>query len=199
MRFSIIIPAHNAEDRIRRMLDSIKMQTFTDYELIIVCDACEDNTAKVAREYTDKVFEVNAHNAAISRNKGLDEAKGEWVLFCDDDDYWIHQYALEQIDTELKSKKVPSDMTQCAFVFGVKGVMPVNGRIWPNVWSKVFKRSAIGNTRFNPKSFPADDLDFVNAMLQKGVTVSHSTMLWYYYVYPREGSIMWKIENAGVR
>lgn len=198
MRFSIIIPAYNAEDRIRKLLDSIKTQTFTDYELIIVCDACEDNTAKVAREYTDKVFEVNAHNSAVGRNKGLDEANGEYILFSDDDDYWIHPYALEQIDTELKNKKDPSDMTQCSFIFGEKGVQPVNGKIWANVWSKVWKRQAIGSTRFDPRKFPADDLDFVNRMLAKGISVGYSTMLWYHYNWMRPGSITYGL-NAGVR
>ena len=199
MRFSIIIPAHNAEKRIGKLLQSIREQTFTDYEIIVVCDACEDKTVQIVRGDKTLVYEVSYRNSADTRNKGLDEAQGEYVLFSDDDDYWIHPYALEQIDTELKNLKDPSDMIQCAFVFGEKGVVPVNGRIWPNVWSKVFKRSAIGSTRFEPKSFQAEDLNFVNTMLRKGVTVGYSAMLWYYYVYPREGSIMWKLENAGIR
>lgn len=50
MRFSIIIPAHEAENRIRVALDSIKQQTFKDYELIVVCDACTDRTEEIAKE-----------------------------------------------------------------------------------------------------------------------------------------------------
>ncbi|MBR2556451.1 MAG: glycosyltransferase family 2 protein, partial [Aeriscardovia sp.] len=41
--FSVIVPAHNAAARIRRGLDSIRWQTFTDWELIVVCDDCQDN------------------------------------------------------------------------------------------------------------------------------------------------------------
>ena len=48
--FSVIVPMHNSAAFMRRGLDSIREQTFTDYELIIVCDACEDNTADIARE-----------------------------------------------------------------------------------------------------------------------------------------------------
>ena len=55
MMFSIIIPAHNAAEYIRKGLDSIKSQSYKDYELIVVCDACTDNTEAIAREYTDKV------------------------------------------------------------------------------------------------------------------------------------------------
>ena len=50
-KFSIIIPTHNAEDRIRTCLDSVKNQTYKDYELIVVCDACTDDTKVVARDY----------------------------------------------------------------------------------------------------------------------------------------------------
>ena len=195
---SIIIPTHNGAELMRPMLESIKAQTYKDYEIIVVCDACEDESVNVAQAYGARAFEVNAHNSAVERNKGLDEAKGEYILFCDDDDYWLHPYALEQIVTELKNKKDPSDMTQCSFVFGEKGVQPVNGKIWANVWSKVWKRQAIGDTRFDPRKFPADDLDFVNRMLAKGISVGYSTMLWYYYNWMRPGSITYGL-NARVR
>ena len=198
MRFSIIIPAHNAEQRIVPLLESIEKQTFKDYELIVVCDACTDGTDEVCSRYNARMFSVDAHNCAVARNKGLDEARGEYVLFADDDDHWIHPFALEQIDRELNySKDATADMIQCAFVYGKHGVTPITGRIYPNVWSKIWKRSAIGLTRFPPDRFPADDLGFTLAMLDKGVTVGFATILWYYYEYPREGSIMWKQEHEG--
>ena len=91
--FSVIVPEHNSAEFMRRGLDSIRMQTFKDYELIVVCDSCEDRTAEIAREYTDKVFEIQAKRCGFARNKGLDEATGEWILFMDDDDWfpdWKH-------------------------------------------------------------------------------------------------------------
>ena len=60
--FSVIVPAHNAAGRIRKLLDSIKMQTFDDYQIIVVCDDCQDDTADIAREYTDTVLEVGWHS-----------------------------------------------------------------------------------------------------------------------------------------
>ena len=47
MRFSVIIPAHNAAGRIETMLKSIRAQHFTDYEIIVVCDACDDVTTSI--------------------------------------------------------------------------------------------------------------------------------------------------------
>ena len=52
--FSVIVPEHNSAEFMRKGLDSIRDQSFTDYELIVVCDACSDNTAEIAREYTDR-------------------------------------------------------------------------------------------------------------------------------------------------
>ena len=51
MKFSIIIPAHNAAEHIQNALDSVTEQTFTDYELIVICDSCTDNTEQIAKEY----------------------------------------------------------------------------------------------------------------------------------------------------
>ena len=53
--FSVIVPAHNSQMYISRCLHSVKMQTFKDYELIVVCDECEDKTAQVASEYADRI------------------------------------------------------------------------------------------------------------------------------------------------
>ena len=78
--FSVIVPAHNAAGRIRKLLDSIKMQTFDDYQLIVVCDDCQDNTAEIAREYTETVLEVGWHSCGKTRNLALNYAVGEWVL-----------------------------------------------------------------------------------------------------------------------
>lgn len=195
MTFSIIVPAYNAEKRIWKLLESIRRQTFTDYEVIVVCDSCHDNTAAVARGYGCRVFEIDEHNTGMARNKGLDEATGKFVMFADDDDWWVNDYALEHIIKEMNTLKDIPDIVQCSFVFGYNGVTEaLNGKVWPNVWSKIWKREAIGDTRF-PRVYPDDDLHFVNAMLAKNCSVMCWPMLWYYYDYMRAGSISWELER----
>ena len=196
MRFSIIVPIHNGGFRIIQLLEDIKAQTFTDYEVLAVCDACEDSSETVAERYGARVFRTDAHNSAAARNIGLNQAAGEFVLFADDDDRWLHPFALEQIDRELSAMKDVPDMIQCSFVFGENGVTVVgNQRIWPNVWSKIWKRSAIGSTRFRLSDFPADDLGFVNQMLAKGISVDFLPLLWYNYNWMRPGSITWGLSR----
>ena len=68
--FSVIIPAHNSQAYIRKGLESIRQQRFTDYELIIVCDACTDDTELVAKAYTDKVIVTEYGLDGMARNAG---------------------------------------------------------------------------------------------------------------------------------
>lgn len=198
-RFSIIIPAYNAENRIRKALDSVRDQTFKDYELIIVCDSCEDKTAEIARLYGAKVIEANYHNDGLSRSRGLDEATGEWVLFMDDDDWWLHEYVLWQINEKLKEHKDAMDVLCFSFIFkGWKYAKPAgnNGKHWIAVWNKCWRRSAIGETRF-PLIKNCSDAYFHQAMFQKDLKIVCWDMPMYYYNYLRPGSISWEIKQGG--
>ena len=199
MRFSIIIPMHNAEDRFVRLLESINRQTFGDYEVIVVCDACTDNTYNEVKEYfkfvvweNDTILKCNHGNAGMARNKGLAWAEGEYILFADDDDYILHPYVFEYIDRMLKAHDEP-DVAHFGFIFGDNGyVYPTwnDGHLYGNVWSKAYKRSAIGDTRF-PNVYPDDDLQFNKLMEQKDLRHVLCDAPIYYYNYMREGSITW--------
>lgn len=193
MKFSIIIPAHNAEDRIWETLNSVLRQTFKDFELIVVCDACEDETAKVAKDYTDNVYEINEHNDGAARNKGLDVAKGEWILFLDDDDCFVSDYVLMGIDNlTQKAESLGSNVLITGFF--VKngpylGPFDNDGKLFPNVWSKVWKRSAIGKTRF-PIVEAVSDFEFCKLMAKKPTTHYYTTDFpMVVYNYMRPGSI----------
>lgn len=192
MMFSIIIPAHNAAEYIRKGLDSIKIQSYKDYELIVVCDACTDNTEEIAREYTDKVYPVPFHNEGRARNYGLDRATGDWVLWMDDDDWWLHEFVLEQL-----SQEVPDaiDVLAFSFIFQTRGyAKPRNakGAHWIAVWSKCWRRSFIGDTRFGAE-FPSD-VNWNVRMMAKKPRIRDWDMPLYYYNYMRPGSQTWKMK-----
>lgn len=197
MRFSIIIPAHNAGHRIWKLLESIRRQAFEDYEVIVIADACDmdDHTVDIACAYGCRVFVIDAGNPGLARNSGLEQACGEWILFSDDDDWWINDHILEQLDREIAVMDDVPDMIQCSFVYGNKGpTVTGRGRIWPNVWSKVWRRDAIGETRFR-NVYPDDDLRFVEDMLKKNIKVIGLPLLWYHYNYMRPGSITWTVSG----
>jgi len=189
-RFSIIIPAYNAENYIRKALDSVASQTFKNYELIVICDSCTDQTEAIAKSYGAKTVPVNYHNDGLSRSRGLDEARGEWVLFIDDDDWWLHEYVLQQLDEKIKSIANRIDVLCFSFIFkGVKYATPRGnrGNHWIAVWNKCWRRWSIGNTRF-PNVKMCSDKYFHKEMFSKGLSVADWDMPMYYYNYMRKGS-----------
>ena len=190
-KFSIIMPAHNAAGYIRKALDSIVAQTYTDYELIVICDACEDNTAEIAREYGARVEVVNFRNPGPTRSRGLDIATGEWILFMDDDDWWLHEFVLDQLLGQLSD----CELLCFGFIWKGRGYTSPNrpgGIYWPAVWNKCWRKDIIGDTRF-PEAYP-DDLHFHNKMMNKLMRIKTWEMPLYYYNYWREGSISCQFE-----
>ena len=90
---SIIIPNYNSEKHIKKCINSILEQTYKDFELIIVDDMSTDNSVQIIKEYSDeriKLIELDhkAYNGG-TRNIGVSNATGSYVLFVDCDD-WIY-------------------------------------------------------------------------------------------------------------
>lgn len=99
---SIIMPSWNTERFIAETIQSVIDQTYTNWELIIVDDCSSDNTDEVVASFKDKRIKY-LHNeknsgAALTRNKALREAKGEWIAFLDSDDLWMPEKLEHQID-----------------------------------------------------------------------------------------------------
>ena len=136
MKFSIIIPAHNSAGYIQNALDSVVEQTFEDYELIVVCDSCTDNTEEIAKEYGARTVAVDYHCDGLTRNKGIEMAQGEWVLFIDDDDWWLHEFVLDQLNSRISND---IDILCFSFIFrGIKYADPLGngGSYWVACWNK---------------------------------------------------------------
>ena len=102
-KFSIIIPVYNVEKYIKKCLDSVFTQTEKDYEVIVVNDGTKDNSMDIVKNYDVKI--VNQKNQGLSeaRNTGLKNAKGEYILFLDSDDY-IEKDLLKELNKSIKNK-----------------------------------------------------------------------------------------------
>ena len=154
--FSVIIPTYNAEDWIRKCLWSVYEQTFTDYELIIVCDFCTDSTEQIARKFcrelnvgnphNHRVLISDAHHDGMTRNIGLDSARGKYILFADDDDWFLHEYAFQMIHDAITHD---TDVLAFGFIWKGKGyATPL--RKWqghdiyyPAVWNKAYRNDCL--------------------------------------------------------
>lgn len=97
-KVSIIVPAYNVAPWVEETLNSVKKQTFNDFECIIVDDKSTDNTAHIVRRICDSDIRFklvkNKYNygVSVSRNIGMNMAKGEYISFLDADDLWHPEF-----------------------------------------------------------------------------------------------------------
>lgn len=98
-RVSVVVPAYNAAWCVRRALDSVLAQDYGDYELIVVDDGSQDDTAAILATYGDGVRVVSKPNGGLSsaRNAGIAVARGEFVAFLDADDWWLPSKLSRQV------------------------------------------------------------------------------------------------------
>ena len=97
---SCIVPVYNGARFLAQAIDSILAQTRVDLEIIVVEDGSTDRTPDVAKGYGDRVKYVRQENAgpAAARNRGVAEARGEFIAFLDADDTW----APAKLETQLQ-------------------------------------------------------------------------------------------------
>jgi len=91
IKVSVIMPFHNAKEYIDETMESVLAQTLQEIEIICVDDGSEDDTYSILSEYAKKDTRITAvfqekSNAGVARNRGLEKAKGEYLLFLDSDD-----------------------------------------------------------------------------------------------------------------
>jgi len=96
--FSVIIPVYNKESTVRRAINSILSQTFSDFEIIIVCDPSEDNSISVVSEFSEnqkvRIYYRSTRGAGgyASRNLGIKNSNSNWIGFLDADDEWLPEH-----------------------------------------------------------------------------------------------------------
>lgn len=112
MQFSIIVPVYNAKKYLSECIESVrKQETKLEWELILVDDGSSDGSGVLCDEWSEKdarVRVIHQNNAGVSaaRNRGLDAARGDYILFLDSDDYWLP----EMSDALAQIAENPADM-----------------------------------------------------------------------------------------
>jgi glycosyltransferase involved in cell wall biosynthesis len=155
MMVSVIIPCFNSEEYITRALESVLNQTYTDYEIILIDNNSKDNTHYILQAYMNKhpnkvhVFKEFKKGAPAARNKGLAEAKGEWVQFLDSDDELLPTKLKNQIAIAQNSK-FDIIVGECFLNKTIKGKShtKTRGIETDNIW-KALLTSKLGITSAN--------------------------------------------------
>lgn len=107
--FSVVIPLYNKEKYIKRTLESVLSQTFTNFEIIIVDDGSKDNSYEIVESIKDsRIRFICQENGGPSkaRNRGIKEAKGEFIAFLDADDEWLPEKLENQYEFHSKNPDV---------------------------------------------------------------------------------------------
>lgn len=203
---SVIVPVYNAECWLRRCVDSILAQTFTDFELLLIDDGSTDASGVICNEYAKqdsrvRVFHKPNGGVSSARNLGLDNACGEWITFCDADDYvypeWLQNYDIESVfDEDIVSQGMESDheifftdKRSSKASFGYRGniaeYVELNAayRLFGFLMIKCFRAEVIkaNGIRFdNCVKFQEDEL-FVTEFLKSATVAISVDKIGYYY------------------
>ena len=107
---SVIIPVYNAQDGIKRCVDSLLNQSFKNFEIILLNDGSKDNSLNILKEYELKysfvrVIDKQNEGVAVTRNKGILLAEGEYIMFMDNDDFVDSDY-IETFYQAIHEKKL---------------------------------------------------------------------------------------------
>lgn len=166
-KISIIVPVYNAEKYLARCIDSLINQTYSNIEILLINDGSQDNSLNIIIEYAEKYSQIRffkQKNAgpATTRNIGLDNASGEYIMFCDSDDAFepsmcedmllvMHDQQVDLVMCNIylhhkKGSVVPKE--QETFWFALRKGRYVSGspalrNMNIMVWNKIFKRSII--------------------------------------------------------
>ncbi|MCD6007023.1 glycosyltransferase [Halomonas sp. IOP_31] len=99
-KFSVVIPTFNRSEALQRAINSVLNQTFSDLEVIVVDDGSTDDTEELVKGTKDRRLKYywmqNSGGPATPRNRGIEEASGEWVCLLDSDDFWYPE-KLEEV------------------------------------------------------------------------------------------------------
>lgn len=216
VKVSVIVPVYNCEAFLPACIDSLRAQTIESLEMIFVCDGSPDHSLAVLREYEKKdsrirviAFEKN-RGVSAARNAGIDAARGEYVIFCDGDD-WIEPQMYQRLydmakehdadvsfcrvfkDYENRQENVP-----LGFDTGARfDEAAIRETLIPAMLSKetdsddlplsgytprnLFKRELIGSHRFREDIRYAEDLLFIiECMLDAKAAVAVDEAYYHY-------------------
>ena len=206
---SVIIPAYNAEKRLKTCLDSVCSQSWDNLEIIVIDDGSTDGTLRIARELAEKdprISVTHQENRGVSaaRNWGLDHCRGEWVRFVDADDLLtedsilnlykraeegksdlvIGGYEHRFVDfSQVRNLANRDDTISCDEYLGFLNKYATSF-FCGVLWNKLFRRDLIErqNVRFRSGLSYGEDFHFVCEYLREAERVSFSTAVVYCYV-----------------
>ena len=209
-KISVIVPVYNVEKYLPECLDSIINQTLKDIEIICLNDGSTDNSLDILKEYAlkdsrIKLIDKENEGLGYTRKVGLEHATGDYLLFCDSDDYYAELTAFEELYNYIEKVKVdvvifesikyssskgfwenkddhfnnpPQKEVFSYFDLGLEGMLASRAYMWKKIYSKKFFDSY--NDWYFPKHMIVQDLPLYFQILMRA---KMSYINRNYYVY----------------
>jgi glycosyltransferase involved in cell wall biosynthesis len=149
---SVIIPTKNRHDLLVRAIKSVLNQTYSNLEIIIVDDSSSDETKshiyKIKDERIKYIFQNNRKGGAAARNTGILNAKGEFISFLDDDDYWAPEKIEKQLHVFKTHEKICAVYSGYFIVEAKKGkiIGAVKPKYHGNIYKRLLTENCVGTT-----------------------------------------------------
>lgn len=203
---SIIIPVYNCQNYLKRCLDSVFLQDYSNYEVICIDDGSTDDSAQIAKEYNVRYYYQENSGQAVARNKGIELAKGEWLCFVDSDDaiqpnYLSKMYKATNNDIDIvvcRIKRINEDgsynidvMKKLGIINNKEALVTVN--LGPT--NKLIRKEVIKDSRFAGDKLRFEDVLFTTELLTNSRHINIIDDVLYDY-YIRENSTMRKFDNT---
>lgn len=207
-KFSIVIPCYNEEKYIERCLNSIFNQTIKrqEYEVIVIDDGSTDSSIEIAKKFDIKLFTSNRLGAGGARNIGIDNAKGEYIILLDADDYLYKNDVLEKLNVSLNNQDIV--FVKCKRILGndeviieETGTNTLEEQIYNAVHFcctlKCFKRSIAKDIRYKERSYH-EDISFTMELMCKAESLLYFNEILYVYYKEQNSSTIdnYSVEKA---
>lgn len=199
---SVVVPIYKAEATLLRCLDSLKAQTFTDFEVLMIDDGSPDKCGGMIDEYAEKDSRFKAihqpnRGVSAARQCGIDHAQGEYTIHTDPDD-WVEPTMLEEL--YAKAKEEDADMVICDFYENRLNTQTyikqtpslVNEELLVQLFSivmgstcnKLIRHSCYRKYKVHfPTEFNyCEDLYVVTSFVKQNISVSYLNKAFYHYV-----------------
>lgn len=193
---SIIIPVYNTEKYLSRCIDSVLVQSYSNFELILVDDGSVDNSGMICDDYEKKdsrvrVLHQDNQGVSITRNNGMDAAQGEYINFIDSDDWIEPDYLKVFTETPLSQDKTELPVLDVLHHDAVGNDVYYSGfgALSFSV-AKLFKKSIIedNHIQFPPHVLTAEDTLFIAEYLNHVDDILPIHYLGYHYETNSQGA-----------
>ena len=210
-KYSFIVAMYNIENYINRCIDSLLVQTYKDFEIIVVNDGSTDGSLEKIKKYENQIRIINKDNGGLSsaRNRGIDESLGEYLIFIDGDDYVEKDY-LEKfndsndnkadiylagftrdvnnkniVEAHEEIKNIEDYKTIYLKMIGPSYIDPKEKHYLMTAWAKCYKKQFLTDNNLKFKSereYVSEDLIFHTDIYEFNPIIKYVLNTGYHYV-----------------